>query len=92
MRAVGNQCNFTFERWLGILTHLGEQAGCAKVMEAAGVAMGNPKHKRKAAAGLINLGTMEYNRENDITFASYMPPVDYDDFVQDLIAAREAGK
>ena len=88
---LGNQCNFTFDRWVQILTSLGEEASCAQLISAAGVIMGAPKHKHKAVRGLVKLGTLPYNLLDDITCTGYIPPTSYDDFVQDLIAAREKG-
>jgi hypothetical protein len=89
--ALGNNCNFTFARWVDILTALGELAACSALMAAAGVVMGAPKHKRKTLRGLVDLGTLSYNATHDITCAKYIPPVAYDDFIQNLIGAREKG-
>ena len=60
-------------------------------MELAGVILGAPHHKRGVAHGSIQMGTLDYNKDNNITCHAYMPPASYDDFVQDLIGARERG-
>ena len=88
---LGNQANFHFKRWREILGTLFETAACQKVLEAAGVIFGAPKHKQNRMKGGVDLGCLEENVDHDTSHRGYLPPSSYDEFVQDMIEARERG-
>ena len=88
---LGNDVNFNFKRWLDILSTLFETASCQKTMEESGVIFGAPGHKQQRLQGRIDLGTLVENMAHDLSCQGYLPPDDYDAFVEDLIAARERG-
>jgi hypothetical protein len=80
--------NFTFNEWLIFLSNNECINEAARLLETGGVLLGKPRHTQSTHRGTLNLGDLE---DVDITHNGYVAPEDYDDFVEDLIQARERG-
>ena len=80
--------NFTFAEWLNFLSSNESINQAAKLLEAGGVLLGKPKHTEATYQGRLKLGVLE---DANITHLGYLAPEGYDEFVEDMIQARERG-
>jgi hypothetical protein len=79
-------------RWgMMSISHLQGGVECEGELKARGVQFSAPKHKRKVAQGKINLGTLPCNQGDKLGIFDFCMPETYDEFVEDMIAARERG-
>lgn len=91
-RTMTNASSFTFESWLRNQGIIVERKVCEAVLTAAGVEVGQARHKAKTLSGKIDLGVLPCNKiGHDRSFTAWPIPETYADFVEEIIAARERG-
>ena len=88
----GGDMNFNLAEWCGIITKLQQIEEVKPSLKAAGMQFGATRDSERSYKGVIDLGCMEKDpTQMRVGHHSYMPPEKYEDFHNDMVAARTRG-